>query len=141
MKRFQCYSAQKSFMGGGWCRHCNYSYKLQVQVSWRFEIDLGPGPEVDNYTYVEFIRNQRLKAFLTFQKYKTSVRSYYISSSHGTLICRTDSLETWSWLNVFCSVDGDYSLVRVTGDGVGKQQTASSSHNRHLADGPTKEEH
>ena len=92
-------------------------------------------------TYVEFIRNQRLKAFLTFQKYKTSVRSYYISSSHGTLICRTDSLETWSWLNVFCSVDGDYSLVRVTGDGVGKQQTASSSHNRHLADGPTKEEH
>ena len=37
MKRFQCYSAQKSFMGGGgwwWWRHCNYSYKLQVQVSY-----------------------------------------------------------------------------------------------------------
>ena len=31
MKRFQCYSAQKSFLGG-WI-HCNYSYKLQVQVS------------------------------------------------------------------------------------------------------------
>ena len=34
MKRFQCYSAQKSLVGGGgggW--HCNYSYKLQVQVS------------------------------------------------------------------------------------------------------------
>ena len=30
MKRFQWYSAQKSFMGG-W--HCNYSFKLQVQVS------------------------------------------------------------------------------------------------------------
>ena len=34
-------------VGGGW-RHCNYSYKLQVQVSYqRFEIDLGPGPELD----------------------------------------------------------------------------------------------
>ena len=33
-KRFQCYSAQKSFLGGGWWWwHCNYSYKLQVQVS------------------------------------------------------------------------------------------------------------
>ena len=33
MKRFQCYSAQKSFtVGDGWI-HCNYSYKLQVQVS------------------------------------------------------------------------------------------------------------
>ena len=33
MKRFQYYSAQKSFMvGGGW--HCNYSFKLQVQVSY-----------------------------------------------------------------------------------------------------------
>ena len=49
MKRFWCYSAQKSFMGGGWWRHCNYSYKLQVQVSYRFEIDLGPGPELDNF--------------------------------------------------------------------------------------------
>jgi len=37
MKRFQCYSARKSFMGGGgwwWWRHCNYSYKLQVHVSY-----------------------------------------------------------------------------------------------------------
>ena len=34
MKRFQCYSVQKSFLGGWWWwRHCNYSYKLQVQVS------------------------------------------------------------------------------------------------------------
>ena len=33
MKRFQCYSAQKSFLGGGGWWHCNYSYKLQVQVS------------------------------------------------------------------------------------------------------------
>ena len=34
---------------GGWWWHCNYSYKLQVQVSYlRFEIDLGPGPELDN---------------------------------------------------------------------------------------------
>ena len=33
MKRFQCYSAQKSLVGGGgW--HCNYSNKLQVQVSY-----------------------------------------------------------------------------------------------------------
>ena len=32
--------------GGGW--HCNYRVKLQVQVSQRFEIDLGPGPELDN---------------------------------------------------------------------------------------------
>ena len=29
MKRFQCYSAQKSLLGGGgWWRHCNYSFKL-----------------------------------------------------------------------------------------------------------------
>ena len=62
MKRFQCYSAQKSFMVGGWWWHCNYSYKLQVKVSQRFEIDLDietfrvhmeltwtqPGPELDN---------------------------------------------------------------------------------------------
>ena len=71
MKRFQCYSAQKSFMVGGWWWwwHCNYSFKLQVQVSQRFEIDLDietsrvhmeltwtqpgpdldrPGPELDN---------------------------------------------------------------------------------------------
>ena len=49
MKRFQCYSAQKSFMvGGWWWRHCNYSYKLQVKVSYlRFEMDLWPGPELD----------------------------------------------------------------------------------------------
>ena len=26
----------------------NYSYKLQVQVSYRFEIDLGPRPELHN---------------------------------------------------------------------------------------------
>ena len=32
MKRFQYYSAQKSFMVGGWI-HCNYRYKLQVQIS------------------------------------------------------------------------------------------------------------
>ena len=32
MKRFQCYSAQKSLVVGGW--HCNYSFKLQVQVSY-----------------------------------------------------------------------------------------------------------
>ena len=44
MKRFQSYSAQKSLIGGwvgggvGW--HCNYSYKL--------EIDLGPGSKLDN---------------------------------------------------------------------------------------------
>ena len=44
---------------GGW--HCNYSFKLQVQISWRFEIDLDietfrlhmeltwtqPGPDLD----------------------------------------------------------------------------------------------
>ena len=48
MKRFQCYSAQKSFMVGGWWIHCNYRVKLQVQVSQRFEIDLRPGPELDN---------------------------------------------------------------------------------------------
>ena len=30
--------------GGGW--YCNYRVKLQV--SQRFEIDLGPGPELDN---------------------------------------------------------------------------------------------
>ena len=36
----------EKFYGG---RHCNYSNKLQVQVSYlRFEIDLGPGPELDN---------------------------------------------------------------------------------------------
>ena len=36
MKRFQCYSAQKSFMGGGggWVETSNYSFKLQVQVSY-----------------------------------------------------------------------------------------------------------
>ena len=33
MKRFQCYSAQKSFMVGGWWIHCNYRVKLQVQVA------------------------------------------------------------------------------------------------------------
>ena len=45
--------------GGGW--HCNYSFKLQAQISWRFEIDLDietfrlhmeltwtqPGPDLD----------------------------------------------------------------------------------------------
>ena len=54
MKRYQCYSAQKSFMGGWWWWwiHCNYSFKLQVQVSYyRFKIDLGLGHELDNYIY------------------------------------------------------------------------------------------
>ena len=32
MKRFQCYSAQKRFLVGGWW-HSNYRVKLQVQVS------------------------------------------------------------------------------------------------------------
>ena len=32
-----------------WVETSNYSYKLQVQVSYqRFEINLGPGPELDN---------------------------------------------------------------------------------------------
>ena len=31
-----------------WWQHCNYSYKLQVQVPQRFEIDLGPGTKLDN---------------------------------------------------------------------------------------------
>ena len=32
------FCSEKLYGGGGW--HCNYSYKLQVQVSYRFEIDL-----------------------------------------------------------------------------------------------------
>ena len=41
------FHSEKSYGGGGgW--HCNYRVKLQVQVSQRFEIDLGPGPELDN---------------------------------------------------------------------------------------------
>ena len=53
------------FHGGWW--HCNYSFKLQVQVSWRFEIDLGPGPELDNID-LDSRKGRGLSCFVQIKK-------------------------------------------------------------------------
>ena len=53
MKRFQCYSAQKSLLGGG--GNAIIASSSRSRSLSRFEIDLGPGPELDNletYTYL-----------------------------------------------------------------------------------------
>ena len=54
---------------------CNYSFNLQVQVSLRFEIDLGPGPELDNnrmllIKYIYLSREEYTLIFL-WPKYNT----------------------------------------------------------------------
>ena len=84
MKVFQCYSAQKSFMGGGGWRHCNYSYKLQVKVSKRFEIDLGPGPSLTtnrtwtiNWTFKLLAHNSCLLSFFDVRWRQLKLKPYY----------------------------------------------------------------
>ena len=65
----------EKFYGGGWWWHCNYSYKLQVQVSnQRFEIDLGPGPELDNKQYDNeiIVKFLVMKATLKYKSYSSS---------------------------------------------------------------------
>ena len=50
MKRFQCNSNQKSFLGGGGGDIAIIATSSRSRSLIRFEIDLGPGTELDNKT-------------------------------------------------------------------------------------------
>ena len=46
---------------GGWWWLCNYSYKLKVQVSWRFEIDI----KIEPGDYLNLNLTTNLKVYVT----------------------------------------------------------------------------
>ena len=77
-----------SWWVGGWI-HCNYSYKLKVQVSYqRFETDLGPGPKLDNIDFISDVDCPGLlcSSNITFLSWRNKSRRTYTmtSTSHAT---------------------------------------------------------